>query len=120
MNQTLESLKQTRKQIEVLGMIELGLMRQLVRELNHDKLGSKTYDIDGEKVAIKTSENIRIDKSKLSELWTEDMPFNRKYDFTIRQKEFDAIMQSGSVQERKVLSELVTTSPARPSIKIGD
>lgn len=119
MNQTLESLKQTRKQIEALGMIELGLMRQLIRELNHDKLGSKTYDIDGEKVVVKTGENIRIDKAKLSEVWTEDMPFNRKYDYTIKQKEFDEVMKSGSVQERKALSELVTTSPAKPSIKIG-
>ena len=119
MNQTLQSLKEVRTSLAALADKELDLMRQLVRELNHDKLGSKTYDVDGEKVAIKTSENIRIDKTKLSEVWTEDMPFNRKYDFSIKQKEFDEVMKSGSVQERKALSELVTTSPARPSIKIG-
>ena len=119
MNQTLQSLKSLRISLAALADRELDLMRQLVRELNHDKLGSKTYDVDGEKVAIKTSENIRIDKTKLSEVWTEDMPFNRKYDFSIKQKEFDEVMKSGSVQERKALAELVTTSPARPSINIG-
>lgn len=119
MNQTLKELIDVRRQLDNLQSDELDLMRQLIRELNHDKLGSKTYDIDGEKVVIKTGENIRIDKAKLSEVWTEDMPFNRKYDYTIKQKEFDEVMKSGSVQERKALSELVTTSPAKPSIKIG-
>lgn len=113
-------LTEVRTKIAALEQHEMILMHQIIKEAKHDKLGQKTYDLHGQKVTIKTSENIRLDKSALNAMWNESLPINRSYAYTLRQKDYEAMMKSGSPQVRKQLAEIVTTAAAKPSIKIGE
>jgi len=115
---TIDKLLTVRKQIAELELQELGYMQSLIDETKHDKLGQATYTIDGRKITIKTGENVRLDKAILNATWVESMPINRSYSYTLRQKDYEAIMKSGSPAQRKQLAEIVTTAPAKPSIKV--
>jgi len=120
MTNSIQSLQDVRNKMAALEQQELSLMNQIIAEVKHTKLGQKTYDLYGQKVTISTKENVRLDKNALNAVWTEDMPINRIYSYTLRQKDYEAVMKSGSPTLRKQLAEIVTTSPAKPSIKIGE
>jgi len=120
MTNPLQSLQEVRNKLASLEQQELALISAIIAEAKHKKLGQKTYDLYGQKVTIKTAENSRLDKNILNAVWTEAMPINRSYAYTLRQKDYEAIMKSGSPAQRKQLAEIVTTSPAKPSVKIGE
>lgn len=120
MTNPLQSLQDVRNKIAALEQQELTLMAVLIKEAGHAKLGQKTYDLYGQKVTIKTGENVRLDKNILNAVWTEAMPINRTYSYTLRQKDYEAQMKSGSPALRKQLAEIVTTSSAKPSVKVGE
>lgn len=112
-------LQEVRSKISALQESELELMNAIIKESGHDKLGQATYDMDGAKVTIVTKENVTLDKALLNTIWKETMPINRAYSYTLRQKDFDALMQNGTAAQRKLLAQIVTSKPARPTIKIG-
>ena len=112
-------LQEVRSKISALQESELELMNAIIKESGHDKLGQATYDMDGAKVTIVTKENVTLDKALLNTIWKETMPINRAYSYTLRQKDFDALMQNGTAAQRKLLAQSVTSKPARPTIKIG-
>lgn len=114
----IDKLTQLREQKAQLEEAELLLMTQIIESVGHKKLGQSTYDVDGRKVIIKTGENVTLDKAKLNVVWKETMPINRSYSYTLRQKDYEAIMASGSPAQRKIMSEIVTTKPAKPSVKV--
>jgi len=115
---TIDKLISVRIKLDALVAQELELMQELIDEAGHVKLGQATYTIDGRKITIKTGENVRLDKAILNATWVESMPINRSYSYTLRQKDYEAIMKSGSPAQRKQLAEIVTTSPAKPSVKV--
>lgn len=112
-------LQAVRAKISALEGEEAALVRQIIQKTGHGD-GSKTYDLEGQKVAIKTGLNYTLDKNRLNVEWKDSMPINRSYAYTLRQKDFDAIMQHGSAEQKKYLSEIVTTKPAKPSVKIEE
>lgn len=116
--QILDKLTQLREQKSQLEEAELAIMHQIIDLAGHTKLGQKTYEIDGRKVVIKTGENITLDKAMLNTVWTEELPINRSYAYTLRQKDYEAIMQAGSPTMRKMLSQIVTSKPAKPVVKV--
>lgn len=120
MTNLIERLKKVRKEIESLEENERVIISAIVSATGHKDLGQKTYDFEGEKITIKTGENVRLDKKKLDECWKENMPFKRAYAYTLIKKEFDDLMTHGTPAQRKLLSEIVTTSPAKVSLKIGE
>lgn len=120
MTNPIQSLTEVRDKIAALEVQETNLMAQIIKEAKHTKLGQATYDLYGQKVTIKTGENVRLDKNILNAVWTEALPINRKYDYVLREKDYAAMMKSGSPAVRKQLAEIVTTSAAKPSIKIGE
>ena len=111
-------LQEVRSQLAALQSAELELMNAIIKEACHDKIGQATYDMDGAKVTIVTKENVTLDKALLNTIWKETMPINRKYDYDLRTKDFAALMQSGTAAQRKLLAQIVTTKPAKPSIKV--
>lgn len=113
-------LQEVRGKLAALEQQEITLMEQIIKEAGHTKQGQKTYDLYGQKVVIKTGENVTLDKATLNACWHEGMPINRSYAYTLRQKDYEAIMKSGAPQLRQQLAAIVTTKPARPSIKIGE
>jgi len=120
MTNPIQSLQEVRNKMAALEQQELTLMGQIIAEVGHSKLGQKNYDLYGQKVTVKTGENVRLDKNILNAVWTDAMPINRSYAYTLRQKDYEALMKSGSPAIRKQLAEIVTTSPAKPSIRIGE
>lgn len=114
----IDKLTKIRAQKAELEEAELELMNQIIEAACHKKLGQKTYDLDGRKVVIKTGENVTLDKAMLNTVWVEELPINRSYAYTLRQKDYEAIMQAGSPTIRKLLSQIVTTKPARPTVKV--
>jgi hypothetical protein len=113
-------LQEVRAKKTALEQQELTLMNQIIKEAKHTKLGQKTYDLYGQKVTIKTSDNVTLDKATLNACWTPEMPINRSYGYTLREKDYAAVMKTGRVELRQQLAAIVTTKPARPSVKIGE
>jgi len=113
-------LQEVRSQIASLESAEAELVAAIIQDAGHKKIGQATYDMDGYKVTIKTGENVTLDKSLLNTIWKETMPINRSYSYTLRQKDFDAIMQHGTAAQRKLLAQIVTTKPAKPVVKVED
>ena len=116
----IEKLKEVRAQLTRLEAQEAALVAEIIKSAGHDKIGQATYDMDGNKVTIVTKENVTLDKAKLNVIWKETMPINRTYSYTLRQKDYDAIMENGTAAQRKVLAQIVTTKPAKPVVKIGE
>lgn len=114
----IEQLQEVKRELVQLEEEEAHLTAAIIKAAGHEKLGQATYELDGYKVTIKTGENVRLDKPLLNVKWHEGMPINRSYSYTLRQKDFDAIMKSGTPEQKRELSEIVTTSPAKPAIKI--
>ena len=112
-------LQEVRSQLASLQSAELELMNAIIQESGHNKLGQATYDMDGAKVTIVTKDNVTLDKALLNTIWKETMPINRSYNYTLRQRDYDALMQNGTAAQRKLLAQIVTTKPAKPTIKIG-
>ena len=117
---TINKLKTVRRQLAELQEQESALVAEIIKSAGHDKIGQATYDIDGDKVTIITKENVTLDKSLLNTIWKETMPINRIYSYTLRQKDYDALMTNGTAAQRKVLAQIVTTKPAKPVVKIGE
>lgn len=113
-------LQEVRAKQAVLDQQEINLMDQIIKEAKHIKQGQKTYELYGQKVTIKTGENATLDKATLNAMWDESLPINRSYAYTLRQKDYEAIMRNGAPAVRQKLATIVTTKPARPSIKIGE
>lgn len=111
-------LQEVRSQLAALQAAELELMNAIIHESGHNKLGQATYDMDGAKVTIVTKENVTLDKARLNAIWTDKMPINRKFDYDLRKKDFDALMQNGTAAQRKLLAQIVTTKPAKPVVKV--
>jgi hypothetical protein len=118
MSNIINKLNLVRSEMQSLEKFEAALVAQIIAEAGHNKLGQSTYELHGAKVTIKTGENVRLDKAKLNTIWTEFLPINRSYAYTIRQRDFDAMMTSGSSDQRRQLAEIVTTAPAKPIIKV--
>lgn len=116
----LQKLTQIRAQKEELEAAELALMHQIIEVAGHKKLGQSTYSMDGQKVTIKTGENVTLDKALLNTVWDEWMPINRSYSYTPRTKDLEAIMAHGSPEHRKLLATIVTTKPSKPVVKVGE
>lgn len=113
-------LQEVRAKMAALDQQERTLLAQIVAEAKHTKNSQKTYELYGYKVTIKTGDNATLDKAMLNASWHEGMPINRSYAYTLRQKDYDAVMRSGSPELRRQLAMIVTTSPAKPSVKIGE
>jgi hypothetical protein len=116
----LEELLKVRRDIAALEATELALMQDIIDATGHRKIGSATYDLDGHKVTIETKENTTLDKALLNQVWSEELPINRAYAYTLRKKDFDAAMTHGTPAVKKLLASIVTTKPARPAVRIGD
>lgn len=114
----IETLVKLRCDIECLEILEATLVAKIVSTFKHGKIGQSTYDLDDYKITIKTGENVTLDKAVLNALWSESMPINRSYSYTLREKDFKAVMKSGAPELRKQLSDIVTTKSGKPSIKI--
>lgn len=117
-NNLTTQLMQVRAKISALEGEEAELVRQIIQKSKHKGLGQKTYDMEGMKVVIKTGVNATIDKARLNVEWNASMPINRSYSYTLRQKDFDALMKHGTPEQKKYMSEIVTTKPAKPVVKI--
>jgi len=113
-------LQEVRSQIASLESAEAELVAAIIAEAVHNKTGQGTYDMDGYKVTIKTGENVTLDKSLLNTIWKPTMPINRTYSYTLRQKDFDALMANGTAAQRSLLSKIVTSRPSKPSIKVEE
>jgi hypothetical protein len=114
----INQLQTIRAKIKSLEAEEATIVAKIITSAGHNKIGQGTYDLDGAKVTIITKENVTLDKARLNVIWKETMPINRAYAYTLRQKDYDAIMESGTAAQRKMLSEIVTTKPAKPVVKV--
>lgn len=113
----LESVRKRKAEIEET---ELSIMRIIIATVKHGPRGSKTYQSEGTKFTIKTGENYTLDKAKLNAIWTPEMPINRAYSYTLREKDFNAIMATPGHELRSTLADVVTSKPAKPSITISN
>ena len=121
MTNYLQRLTEIRIDIATLEKAEAHLVEQIIKASGHDKVGEATYDFEGKKIVIATKENVTLDKAVLKTTYEEWMPINRSYAYTLRTKDYNAMMSHGTPAQRKLLASVVTTKAAKPSIKIkGD
>lgn len=118
LKQLVDQLKEVRQELQQLSDEEAEIKSEIIHLVGHNRAGQGTYERDGVKVMIKTGENVRLDKSLLNVKWNESMPINRSYDYTLRFRDFDAVMKSGTPEQKRELAEIVTTCPAKPVVKI--
>lgn len=113
-----ESYDSLGKQIAQLELARAKLAENIILATGHDHIGQKTYQHDGVKVTITTKENYTLDKARLNVEWTEALPVNRSYSYTLREKDFKAMMEHGSSEQKQLLAEIVTSKPAKPVVKV--
>lgn len=113
-----ESFDSLGKQIAQLELARAKLAENIIIAAGHDHIGQKTYDADGVKVTIVTKENFTLDKARLNVEWSEQLPINRQFSYTLREKDFKAMMEHGTSEQKQMLAEIVTSKPAKPVIKV--
>ena len=114
----INQLLELRKKIKAYEEQEAVLVAEIIAAAGHNKIGQSTYDMDGAKVTIITKENVTLDKARLNAVWNEKFPINRTYAYTLRQADYNAVMENGTAAQRKMLAEIVTTKPAKPVVKV--
>lgn len=120
MTNYLQRLTETRADIATLEATEAHLVAQIIKASGHDKVGEATYDFEGKKIVIATKVNVTLDKAILNSAYDEWMPINRSYAYTLRAKDYSAMMSHGTPAQRKLLATIVTTKAAKPSVKIKE
>lgn len=115
--QLCQAREQLAAQIAQLEKAKDDLSEQIIQLVGHEHVGQKTYDIEGCKLTITTKENFTLDKARLNVEWEESMPINRSYSYTLREKDFKAVMEHGTADQKAALSEIVTSKPAKPVLK---
>lgn len=113
-----ESYDSLGKQIAQLELARAKLAENIITTAGHDHTGQKTYQHDGLKVTITTKDNYTLDKARLNVEWSEQLPINRSYSYTLREKDFKAMLEHGTSEQKQILSEIVTSKPAKPVIKV--
>lgn len=113
-----ESYDSLGRQIAQLELAREKLAENIISAIGHDHVGQKTYQLDGVKLTITTKENYTLDKSRLNVEWSESLPINRSYSYTLREKDFKAMMEHGNSEQKQMLAEIVTSKPAKPHIKM--
>lgn len=113
-----ESYDSLGRQIAQLELARSKLAENIILATGHDHTGQKTYQHDGVKVTITTKETYTLDKARLNVEWTEALPVNRSYSYTLREKDFKAMMDHGSSEQKQLLAEIVTSKPAKPVVKV--
>lgn len=113
-----ESYDSLGRQIAQLELARSKLAENIILATGHDHIGQKTYQHDGVKVTITTKETYTLDKARLNVEWTELLPVNRSYSYTLREKDFKAMMEHGSSEQKQLLAEIVTSKPAKPVVKV--
>lgn len=121
MRETLATILSIASKIQALEAEKAKLEASVIADLKHDHIGQKTYDGKDYKITITTKINNKLDKAKLNAIWDTaglELPINRSYAYTLREKDFDAVMSAGDPDLRALLADIVTQSPAKPHIKI--
>ena len=118
MKQLLDAYASITAQIAQLERSKDALMAQIIEQIGHDIVGQKTYDVDGEKVTVTTKETFSLDKARLAVGYPDWMPVNTSTAYTLRTKEYQAIMEYGTSEQKSLLADVVTVKPAKPSIKV--
>lgn len=113
-----ESYDSLGKQIAQLELARAGIAEKIIAEAGHDHVGQRTYQHDGFKVTITTKDTYTLDKARLNVDWSEQLPINRAYSYTLREKDFKAMLEHGTSEQKQILSEIVTSKPAKPVIKV--
>lgn len=118
MTNMIQDLEDVRTKIAALETQEKAIVANIIKAVEHKKIGQATYEFLGKKITIKTGENYTLDKAMLNAMWSEELPINRVNAYTLRQKDYDAIMKTGKPELRRQLAQIVTTSPAKPVVTI--
>lgn len=113
-----ESYDSLGRQIAQLELARSKLAENIIIALGHDHIGQRTYQQDGVKVTVTTKETYTLDKARLNVEWSEQLPINRSYSYTLREKDFKAMMEHGSGEQKQALAEIVTSKPAKPIVKV--
>lgn len=113
-----ESYDALSKQIAQLDLARSKMAENIIQAIGHEHIGQKTYPLDGVKVTVTTKENYTLDKARLNVEWDETMPINRSYSYTLREKDFKAMLEHGSSEQKQLLVDVVTSKPAKPHIKL--
>lgn len=113
-----ESYDSLGKQIAQLELARAGIAEKIIAEAGHDHVGQRTYKHQGLKVTIATRNTYTLDKARLNVDWSEQLPINRSYSYTLREKDFKAMLEHGTSEQKQILSEIVTSKPAKPVIKV--
>ena len=69
-------------------------------------------------MTIATRNTYTRDKARLNVDWSEQLPINRAYSYTLREKDFKAMLEHGTSEQKQILSEIVASKPAKPVIKV--
>lgn len=106
------------KQISQLELAKSKLADAIISGIGHDHIGQNTYSLDGLKATITTKVNYTLDKARLNVEWSDEMPINRSFSYTLRERDFVAVMGHGAADAKMALAEIVTSKPAKPVIKL--
>lgn len=120
LNQMCQTYHGIKNQIKVLDSQAEKLAESIISAVGHDHIGQKTYDdlLPSQKLTIITKENYTLDKAKLNATWDATLPINRSFSYTLREKDYKALVESGDASIKKRLFDIVTSKPAKPVIKL--
>lgn len=118
MRKLIEAYASLTVQIAQLERSRDALASQIISESGHDLIGQRTYEVDGCKFTVTTKENHTLDKARLSVDCPEWLPVNRSVSYTLREREYKAMLEYGTPEQRDFLAEIVTTKPAKVQIKV--
>jgi len=114
-----EELISVNEQIKELNNIKQRIENELIKELNHEHEGSKTYNEGVYKINIKTDFIYSVDKEKYLEekelIPPEFNPIIEKVSYSVDKNKFKDATSHNST----FMSEIITIKPAKPYLTIS-
>lgn len=113
-------LKALEHRIAKLKLMKEALEQELITDIDHHHDGQITYEVLDNRITIKTTFNYRVDKEKFEELKDripeEVIRVETKY--TPVKKYIKEIEEHGGKRLNLLLSEFLTKTEAKPSVKV--
>jgi predicted O-linked N-acetylglucosamine transferase (SPINDLY family) len=109
-------------QLAELLQIKQQLEASIIKQLDHDIEGSKTYDVDRYKVTIKTDFIYALDKAEYEiykhHIPVEFNPVKESIAYTVDKRVVNKAETYASSKELLLLSKIIHKKPAKPNIKV--
>ena len=121
----IKTLENVNFQLAELKRIKEELEATIIKEVEHDKVGQKTYIFDKYALTVKTEYNYILNKKEYADLDGESLiperwnPIEETMVYKINKAQLKSAYEYAGDDVVALLDEFIKPSPAKPHIKIG-